>query len=231
MAEDQVKTKTPRETGKEETEDDDRLTASRLSPSKTVEERRDNSGSPEWTVNGNRQNSAPSPGTSTAVSPMRPSRKRVLSAGHESDTEPGSAWPDEWEITESNREGEVRGGGGGKEVQQAQRVAGGKKPRASPRPSRKRNGVASSSLALTRRLKAKGVRESPRVRKLRDKLGGRVGAGFPNSAGASTGTSVAMLQGKGTDRSSSGEATGPSMPYSGDNVSFPSRLVGCKVEI
>ncbi|KAF9654415.1 hypothetical protein BDM02DRAFT_158937 [Thelephora ganbajun] len=178
---------------------------------------------------------------------MRPSVKRALSAGRASDIEPGSALPDEWEkqhlITESNREGEVRGGGEGKEVQQARRVGEGKKAPALLQPSHKKNGVASSSLTLTRRLKAKAVRESPHVRKLRDKLAGRAIAGgtgrrpgieaalevsrrghavldacgFPENAGAPTTTSVAMFEEKGTDRASLGETIGCTMPYSGDN--------------
>jgi len=206
-------------------EDDDRLAVSQLSPSKSVESHRRS--------NPSFQNSAPTPGTPLAISPMRPSRKRA-SAGQESDTEPDGAWPDEWEkscwITESNREGEVRGGEG-KEIQQARRVAGGEKPRALPQASHsKKNGVASSSLTLTGRLKAKAARESPRVRKLRDKLTGRVGAGrgaggrrsgvdFSGNVGASTATNIAMFEGKGTYR-----VAGPTMPYSGDNVSLLSWL-------
>jgi len=212
----------PLETVEEEGGDNDRLTVSRLSPGKSVEGRRDDSENDD----GIRQSSAPAPGVSIAVSPMRPSKKRVSSAGQESDTEPGGALPDEWEITESNQEGEVRGGGGGKEVQQARCMGAVKKPRGLAQPLHKKNGVASSSLTLRRRLKAKAVRESPRVRKLRDKLAGRVGArggaGFPENAGASRTTSVAMAQaeGKGSDRSLSGEVTGPWMPYNGDNVSL-----------
>lgn len=235
--------------------DDDRLTVSRLSPSKTVWECRYGSEdriqpSPE-----------PTPGTSIAVSPMRPSRKREASAGHESDTEPGCAWPDEWEkqclIIESDREGEVRGGGAGKEDRRSERVEDWEKPRALLQPSRRENRVASGSLALTRRLKAKAARESPRVRKLRDKLAGRVvasrvGAGgrkpgirgaqetsrgrhgaldvcrFPENVGASTTTSVAAVEGKGSDRTSSGEIPGPTMPYGGDNVSFVFPRLGWK---
>ena len=177
---------------------------------------------------------------------MRPSRKRASSAEHASDIEPDGASPDELEkrclITESNWEGEVRGGGEGK-VLQARRAVGGEKSR----PSCKTNGPISGSLALTRRLKAKAVRESPRARKLRDKLAGRVVGGwtvkgpvigcateisqrgratpdvccFPGNAGASTTASVAMPPEKGGfDRVSVDETTGPWMPYSCDNVSF-----------
>jgi len=211
----------PQEVVEEEREENDRLTVSQLSPGKSVGGCRDNFGNDD----GIRQSSAPATGVSIAVSPMRPSRKRVSSAGQESDTEPGGALPDEWEITKTNGEGEVRGGGGGKEVQQARCMAAVKKPRVLVQPLHKKNGVASSSLTLTRRLKAKAVRESPRVRKLRDKLAGRVGARggtrFPENAGASTTTRVAMsVEGKGSDRSSSGEVAGPSMPYNGDNVSL-----------
>ena len=206
----------------EEGEENDRLTVSQLSPGKSVEGCRDSSENDD----GIRQSSAPASGVSIAVSPMRPSRKRASSAGQESDTEPGGALPDEWEITETNQEGEVRGGGGVKGVQQVRCMAAVKKPRGLVLPLHKKNGVASSSLTLTRRLKAKAVRESPRVRKLRDKLAGRVGARrgtrFPERAGASRTTSVAMPQAerKGSDRSLSGEVTGPSMPYNGDNVSL-----------
>lgn len=245
--------KTAQETAEEERKDDDRLAVSRPSPSKTVRETSDRNDG------GIRQDFAPTPGTSIAVSPMRPSRKRALSAGHESDTEPGGTWPDEWKkrclITESNLEGEVRGGGERKEAQQTRRVEDGEKPRAFAQPSHKKNGVASGSLTLTRRLKAKAARESPRVRKLRDKLAGRVVAGggkgrrksgaapkvsrggravlhpcsFPENVGASTTASVAMLEGKGSDRASLGETTGPTMPYGGDNVSFISfSRLGCK---
>lgn len=167
----------------------------------------------------------------------------MASPGHESDTEPGSALPDEWEkrclITESNREGEVRGGEGKEEQQARRRVSYGKKRRALLQPSRKENGVASM-----RRLRAKAVRESPRARKLRDKVTGRVGVGagkrrkigaledsrgghatldacgFPENIGASTTTGVATVEGKGSKRALSGETTGSTMPYSGDNVSF-----------
>jgi len=211
----------PQETSGEERGDNDRLTVSQLSPGKSVEGCRDDSENDDGVL----QSSAPAPGVSIALSPMRPSRKRVSSAGQESDSEPGGALPDEWEITESNQEGEVRGGGGGKEVQQAQCMAAVKKARGLPQPLHRKNWVASGSLTLTRRLKAKAVRESPRVRKIRDKLAGRVGARgatrFAEKAGASTTTSVAMVQGegKGSDRSS-GEVTGPSMPYNGDNVSL-----------
>lgn len=233
--------KNPQETAEEERKDDDRVAVSRPSPCKTVRESSDRNDG------GILQDFAPTPGTSIAVSPMRPSVKRALSAGHESDIEPGGTWPDEWEkrylITESNWEGEVRGGEEGKEAQQARRVEDGEKPRAFPQSSRKKTGVASGSLALTRRLKAKAVRESPRVRKLRDKLAGRgtgrrrpgIGAapkvsrgghamlhpcGFPENVGASTTATVAMHEGKGSDRASWGETTGPTMPYSGDNVSL-----------
>jgi len=240
--------------------DDDRLTVSRLSPSKTVWERRYGSENPEWKENRIQPSPEPTPGTSIAVSPMRPSRKREASAGHESDTEPGCAWPDEWEkrclIIESDLEGEVRGGGAGKEDRWSERVEHWEKPRALLQPSRRENRVASGSLTLTRRLKAKAVRESPRVRKLRDKLAGRVvargGAGgrrpviggaqeasrgrhgaldvcrFPENAGASTTTSVAAVEGKGSDRALSGEIPGPRMPYGGDNVSFVFPRLGWK---
>lgn len=226
-------TKLPQETAEDERKDDDRLSVSQLSPGKTVEECRDNYEISDWNDNRIPESSAPAPGTSLAVSPMRPSRKRVSSAGQESDTEPGSAWPDEWEkrcpITESNGEDEVRGGGEGKEVQQVQRVANGKKLQPSLQPSRKRIGVASSSLTLTRRLKAKAVRESPRARKLRAKLVGRVGAGggagLLHNAGASTTTRFAMSEEKGPDRALLSEVTGLTMPYSGANVSL-SFLVG-----
>ena len=222
MGEDDVGAKMPQESAEEECEDDDRLTVSQLSPGKGVDGCRDGSENDD----GIRQSSAPAPGVSIAVSPMRPSRKRVSSAGQESDIEPGGALPDEWEMAESNQEGEVTGGGGGgKEVQQARCMAAVKKGRGLA----KKNGVASSSLALTRRLKAKAARESPRVRKLRDKLAGRVGArGGTRFAGASATTSVGT-EGKGSDRWSSGEATGPSMPYNGDNVSlFFHVWLGCE---
>jgi len=229
MSEDHVGTEIPQETVEKEGGENDRLTASQLSPGKGVEGCRDDSENDD----GVRQSSAPATGASIAVSPMRPSRKRVSSAGQESDTEPGSALPDEWEITETNQEGEVRGGVGGKEVQQARCMAAVKKPRGLAQPIHTKNGVASSSLTLTKRLKARAVRESPRVRKLKDKLAGRVGARggtrFPeNSGGASTTTSAATLQdaGKGSDRWSSGEVTGPSMPYNGDSVSFLSPCEG-----
>ena len=228
--EDHAGTKIPQETGGEEHKDNDRLTFSQLSPGKGVEGCRDDSENDD----GIRQSSAPATGVSVAVSPMRPSRKRVSSAGRESDTEPGGALPDEWGITETNQEGEVRGGVGGKEVQQARCMAAVKKPWGLAQPLYKKNGVASSSLSLTRRLKTKAVRESPRVRKLRDKLAGRVGARggtrSPENAGASRTTSVAMPQdeGKGSDRWSSGEVVGPSMPYNGGNVSSFSPLVGCE---
>ena len=247
--------------GDDDDDDDDRLTVSRLSPSKTVWECRYGSENPEWKENRIQPSPEPTPGTSIAVSPMRPSRKREASAGHESDTEPGCAWPDEWEkrclIIESDREGEVRGGGAGKEDQRSEHVEHWEKPRALLQPSRKENRVASGSLTLTKRLKAKAVRESPRVRKLRDKLAGRVvargdaggrrpGIGgaqevsqerhggldvcrFPENAGAPTTTSVgAAVEGKGSDRASSGEIPGPTMPYGGDNVSFVSPLLGWK---
>ena len=254
VAEDQTGTGTNQDIGEGEGEEDDRLTVSRLSPSKTVGESRWDSERTDWNDKGILPSLAPTPRTSIAISPMRPSKKRVASPGHESDSEPGSAWPDEWEkrclITESNREGEVRGGEG-KEDQQARRVSYGEKPRALPQPSDKENGVASSSLTLTRRLRAKAVRESPRVRKLRDKLGGRVGTGrdagrrprigarevsrgghatfgFPEKVGASATTSVATVEGKGSNLASSGETTGPRMPYSGDNVSFLFSRLGWK---
>ena len=243
----------------EERKDDDRLVVSQLSPSKTVRECRYDSESSDGDENGIQPSSEPTPRTSIAVSPMRPSRKREASAGHASDTEPDGAWPGEWEkrglIIESDREGEVRGGGEGKE-QQPRLVAHREKPRASLQPSRKENRVASGSLTLTRRLKAKAVRESPRVRKLRDKVAGRVVAGggagrrrpgiggapevsrgrhamlddygFPENVGASTTASVATVEGKGSDRTSSGETTGPRMPYNGDNVSFLFPRLGWK---
>ena len=231
VAEDHVEAKAPQEAA-EEREDDDRLTASQLSPSKTVKGCRDSSGISHWNDDGIRQDSAPASGAPLAVSPMRPPRKRVSSAGHESDTEPGCAWPDEWEkrylITESNPEGEVRGGGEGKEVRRVQRVAECEKPGALLQPSRKRIRVASSSLTLTKRLKAKAVRESPRVRKLRDKAAGRVGAGegtvVSENIGASTTTRAVIAEEKGADRVPFGEVTGPPMPYSGDNVSLLSWL-------
>ena len=207
---------------------DDRLMVPQRSPSKTAEGWRDSPERSEWNDDGIRQSSAPTPGASIAVSPMRPSRKRVSSAGHGSDTEPGSALPGEWEkkqcwITEPHRASEVRGGG----KEEARGMGDGEKPRTMLQPSRKKNGVPSSSLTLTKRLKAKAVRESPRVRKLRGKLAGRVGAGggtcFPENTGASRTASVTMTEG---DRSSSGEVTGRAMPYSGDNVSFVSSLPG-----
>ena len=231
VAEDDAGAKVPQE-ATEECKDDDRLRVSQLSPSKTVKGCRDSSGILDWNNDGIRESSAPAPGASLAVSPMRPSRKRVSSAGQESDTEPGRAWPDEWEkrclITESNTEGEVRGGGEGKEDQQARRVANGEKPGVLLQPSRRKNGVASSSLTLTKRLKARAVRESPRARKLRDKLAGRVGAGgrvgFSENAGASRRTRGVIPGEKGPDRPLLGEVAGPAMPYSGDNVS----LLSCK---
>ena len=256
--EDHVGSKITQAIAEEERQDDDRLTVLQLSPSKTGSECRYNSASSEWNENAIQPSPAePTPGTSIAISPMRPSRKREASAGQESDTEPGSAWPDEWEkrslIIESDREGEVRGCGEGKEgQQQSRRVAHWEKPRASLRPSRKENRVASGSLTLTRRLKAKAVRESPRVRKLKDKLAGRVVAGggagsrrgiggvpkvshgrhdmldvcgIPENVGASTSASVG---GKGSDRVLSGEITGPTMPYGGDNVSFVFPRLGWK---
>ena len=257
--EDHAGTKITRDLAEEEQKDDDRVTVSQQSPSKTVRECRYDSESSDWNNNGIRPNPEPTPRASIAVSPMRPSKKRVASAGQESDTEPGGAWPDEWEkrylITESNREGEVRGGGEGKKVQQARVAADGEKPRTLLQPLRKGNGVASSSLTLTRRLRAKAVRESPRVRKLRDKLparvvaGGRAGrrsgigsapensrgrhamldaCGFPENVGASTTASVGTVEGKGSDRTSSGETTGPRMPYNGDNVSFLFPRLGWK---
>lgn len=215
---------------------------SQLSPGKTVGRWRDHTERAD-------ESSAPTPGTTIAISPMRPSKKRASSAGQESDNEPDGAWRDEWEkrcsVAQSNREREVRGGGEGKEVQGTRQ-----KTVALLQPSRKKSGEA--SLTLTRRLKAKAVRESPRVRKLRDKLAGRVvvaagrksvaigGAtdisrgghalsdarGFPGNAGASTTPSVAMVEGKGSDRASVDETTGPSMPYGGDNVSFVFFSVG-----
>jgi hypothetical protein len=224
-AQDQVVAKMPRE--EVEGGEDDQLTVSQLSPGKTVGGWRDQAG----------DSSAPTPGTPIAVSPMRPSKKRASSAGQESDNEPDGAWPDEWEkqclAVQSNRECEVRGnaGGEGKQFQGTRRVVGGEK---ALQPWRKKAREASSSLALTRRLKTKAVRASPRARKPRDKLTGRVVAGsrkpviapevsrFPGNTGASTTPSVAMLQGKGCDRVPLDETTGPSMPYSGDNVSFVS---------
>ena len=233
-AEDRVGVETPSETR----EDDEQLTVSRLSPSKTVGGWCDQ-------AEKNEEGSAPTPGTPIAVSPMRPSKKRASSAGQESDNEPDSAWPDEWEkqclVVHSNREGEVRGGGGGgegKRVQGTRRVADSGK---ALQPRCKKPGGGSSSLTLMKRLKAKAaVRESPRARKLRDKFSGRagrrkpvivpdvsrdgragsVGRGFPGNAETSTTPSVAMLQGKGCDRVPLDETTGPWMPYSGDNVSF-----------
>ena len=229
----------------EEDEEDDRLTVSRLSPSKTVRGCRDGLERSGW----NEENSAPTPRVPLAISPMRPSKKRASSAGQESDNEPDGASPDELEkqllITQSNREGEVRGGGEGKEVQGTRCVPKGKKSLALLQPSREKN--KGPSLTLTRRLKAKAVRESPRVRKLRDKLMGRVSGGggagrrpviggapkvlrkgrnvldascFPGNVGASATPSVAMLEGKGPDLGPLDETTGPTMPYSGDNVSF-----------
>ena len=237
----------------EEHKDDDRLTVFQLSPSKTVREGSYNSEGSDCSESGIKPSPEPTPRTSIAVSPMRPSRKREASAGHESDTEPGGAWPGEWEkgclIIESDREGEVRGGGAGKEDQQLGRVEHGEKPWALLQPSRRENRVASGSLTLTRRLKAKAIRESPRVRKLRDKLAGRVVAGGgagrrrtgiggapevsrgrhttldPENVGVLTTTSVAMHEGKGSDP---GETTGPSMPYGGDNVSFLFPRLGWK---
>ena len=177
----------------------------------------------------------------------------MASAEHESDTEPGGAGPGEWEkrcsITESNLEG--------KEDQQARRAANGEKPWVSSlQPLRKKNRVASSSLTLTGRLKAKAVRESPRVRKVGGRVvvvvaarggGGRRRPGikaapedsrgrhamldacsFPESAGASTKTGVEMDEGKGSDRALSGETTGPGMPYNGENVSFLFPRLGWK---
>lgn len=223
-------------------EEDAQLRVSQLSPSKTVRRWRDHAGRSDW----NEESSAPTLGTPIAVSPMRPSIKRASSAGQESDNEPDGACPDEWEkqrlVDESNREGEVRGGGEGKQVQGTRQKA-----LAPLQPSRKKTGEASSSLTLTRRLKAKAVRESPRVRKLRDRLARRVVAGggagrrpviggatgvsrggqamsdargFPGHVGASTTPSVVMLQGKGSDLTPLDETTGLSMPYSGDNVSI-----------
>jgi hypothetical protein len=249
-----VGAKIPQEAAEEERQDGDPLTVPQLSPSKTVSGCPENSGSSEWNDNGIRQSPTPTSGTPIAVSPMRPSRKRVSSAGRESDIEPGSAWPDEWEerylITESNREGEVRGREG-KSVPQARRTADGEK--ASVQPSDKKTGVASRSLTLTRRLKAKAVRQSPRARKLRDKLGGRVGTGdtgkgrtgigiapkiprgghavsnafrFSENTGTSTTASVVRPEGKGSNRSAADDVTtGPTMPYIGDNVSFLSVLL------
>ncbi|KAF9786897.1 hypothetical protein BJ322DRAFT_684234 [Thelephora terrestris] len=206
-----------------EEEEADRLTVSHLSPSKTVR------GCPEI----NKEHSGPMARVPLAISPMRPSKKRASSAGQASDNEPDGAMPDELEkqrlITQSNREGDEGKG--------TRRIVGEKKSVASC----KRNGESSVSLAVTRRLKAKAVRESPRVRKLRDKLAGRVSGkggagrragapkvsrgggtisdarGFSGKAGASTTASVAMVQGKGADVD---ETTGRRMPYSGDNVSF-----------
>lgn len=217
-----------------ESKDDDRLTASQLSPGKTGRECRYQAETADWNDGGIRPSPAPRTRTSIAVSPMRPSRKRAASAEHESDTEPGGARTDEWEkrclITESNREGEVRGGGEGKEVEETQGAATGEKSQRMLLPSREEKGVA--SLTLTRRLRAKAVRESPRVRKLRDKLerrvvGGRRGApeisrgldacGFPENSGAST---TASVERKGCDRASTGETIGPGMPYNGDDVRF-----------
>ena len=141
---------------------------------------------------------------------MRPSKKRASSAGQESDNEPDSAWPDEWEkqclVVQSNREGEVRGIGEGKDVQGTRQKA----PLASLQPSRKKNREA---LSLTKRLKAKAIRESPRVRKLRDKLAGRVVAG---GGGGRRKPSIGISRAG----ASLDETTGPWMPYSGDNVSF-----------
>lgn len=201
----------------------------------------------------NDENSAPGRGAHIAVSPMRPSKKRASSAGQESDNEPDGAWPDELEkqglVAQSNREGEVRGGFEGKEIQGTRGVTWGEKALVAPL---KKPREASSSLALTRRLKAKAVRESPRVRKLRDKLGGRVGSGrkrgvlggttvvsrggrstsdacgFRGNVGASTTPNVAMVQGKGSDRAPLDETAGGCMPYSGDNVSFVFSWLRCK---
>jgi len=238
-AEDHVEAKIP-----PEIVEDDLFTVSQLSPSKTVRGCRDHSESSDCNDE-IRGSFAPAPEAPITISPMRPSRKRASSAEHASDTEPDGACPDKWEkrclITESNREGEVWGGGKRK-VQRS----GGQKLLPLSLPSRE-NGGASSSLTLTRRLKAKAVRESPRVRKLRDKLAGRVLAGggtgrrpviggakmvsrgghamldvcsFTGNEGASTTTSIAMLPGKGCDRASLDETTRPTMPYSGDNVSL-----------
>jgi hypothetical protein len=171
---------------------EDRLTVSQLSPSKAAGYRSETA---DWNDGGIRPNAAPGSRTSIAVSPMRPSRKRAGSAEQASDTEPG-----EWEkrnlITESNQEGEVRGGGEGKK--ERRRV-----------PSREGNGAASRSLTLTRRLRAK----SPRVRRLERRPGPETSRGFRENIGASG-------EGKGSDRASTGETIGPGMPYNGDNVSL-----------
>jgi hypothetical protein len=249
VAQGHVGVEIPLETAMEERKEGDRLTVSQLSPSKTATGCRERAENLDW----NNEGSAPASGTPIAVSPMRPSRKRVSSAEH-SDTEPDGARPAEWEkrclITESNGEGGGRGGGGEeKEGQRARRVAGGEKSLLQP--SRKTNGGASSSLTLTRRLKAKAVRGSPQVRKHREKLAGRVlakgGAGrrpgapkisrgehagldvcFPGNVGASAARSAATLSRKGCDRTSLDETTGPAMPYSGDNVSIVFSWLGCK---
>lgn len=222
------------ETIEEEGREGDERTVSQLSPSNTPRGWRDHTERSDW----NEEGSGPKGGTPIATSPMRPSKKRASSAGQESDNEPESACPDEWEkqclVPESNREGEVRGIVEGKQVQRTRQNA-----LALLQPSRKKNREGSGSLTLTRRVKAKAVRESPRMRKLKDKLTGRVGGGvgrrraviggalgmsdacgFPGGVGASTTASVAMIQRKGSDRALLDETTGSSMPYSGDNVSF-----------
>ena len=198
-----------------------------LSPGNTARECRYQAETVDWNDGGIRPSPAPRTRTSIAVSPMRPPRKRAASAERESDSEPGGAWTGEWEkrclITESNREGEVRGGGEGKEVEETQGAATGEKSQRMLLPSREEKGVASGSLALTRRLRAKAV-----VRKLeRRVVAGRRGApeisrgkdacGFPENPGAST---TATVERKGCDRASTGETIGPGMPYNGDDVRF-----------
>ena len=215
-----------REAAKEGRKEDDQLTVSQLSPSKTV------------------RMDGKDVGVPIAVSPMGPSKKRVSSAGQESDNEPDGAWLNEWEkpklISQSNLEGsEVRMCGEGKGAQEMRRSTEGGKSLGLRQASHQKVGKASNSLTLTRRLKAKSVNESPRVRKLKDKLLGRVVAGgrrrsgikgvsktsrggrsdshaceYPENVGGSTSTGR-----EGTDRTWSRQR----MPYGGDdNVSFGS---------
>ena len=254
IAQEHVEAKVPLEPA-EERKEDDRLRDPQLSPSKTVRGCRDHSERSD----SKEGNSGPTPGTSLAVSPMRPSRKRASSAGQGSDSEPEGALSDEWEkqclITQSNREGEVRGRceSEGKQVQGTRRGIGSEKPLALLQPWSKKIGKASGSLALTRRMRAKAVLESPRDRKLRDKSTGRprVGRGksmnggapkvsrrghtrldacsFPGNARASTTPDVATPQEEGIDLATLDETTGPSMPYSGDNVSFVFSWLGCVI--
>lgn len=180
--------------------EDCRLTVSQLSPSKECRYRSETS---DWNDGGIRPNPAPVSRASIATSPMRPSRKRAASAEQESDGEPVE-WEKRWLITESNREG----GGEGKQVQEKRGAATGELLVA----SREETGVASRSLTLTRRLRAKAVRggHERRVVAARRALGG-----FPENIGASR----TAGEGKGSDRASNGETIGPGMPYNGDNVS------------